>query len=98
MSADVLDLEKVTRSAASRTVRESDFSEDDLLESAQSGLSSASVICYRDPADVRMIRRQSRLLMIALAIVSISAVGVVYKAIQKPDRIVVDMTSGRTVM
>jgi len=56
------------------------------------------VICYRDPADVRTIRRQSRLLILSLAIVGIAVVGVVYKAIQKPDRIVVDMTSGRAVM
>ena len=56
------------------------------------------VICYRDPADVRTIHRQSRLLILSLAIVAIAVLGVVYKAIQKPDRIVVDMTSGRTVM
>lgn len=57
-----------------------------------------TVICYRDPADVRTIRRQSWLIVICLIVVSISVVGVVYKAIQRPDRIVVDMTSGRTVM
>lgn len=56
------------------------------------------VICYRDPADVRTIRRQSWLIVICLIIVGVSVVGVVYKAIQRPDRIVVDMTSGRAVM
>lgn len=56
------------------------------------------VICYRDPADVRTIRCQSRLIILSFVIVSIAVVGVVYKAIQKPDRIVVDMSSGRTVM
>jgi hypothetical protein len=56
------------------------------------------VICYRDPADVRTIRRQSWLIVICLIIVGVSIVGVVYKAIQRPDRIVVDMTSGRAVM
>src|SRR5882672_11119914 len=56
------------------------------------------VICYRDPADVRTIRRQSRLIVLALLIVGVAIVGVVYKAIQKPDRIVVDMSSGRAVM
>ena len=62
-------------------------------------VSSASpVICYRDPADVRTIRRQSRLILLSFAIVAIAVVGVVYKAIQRPDRIVVDMTSGRAVM
>lgn len=56
------------------------------------------VICYRDPADVRTIRRQSRLIILSFVIVTISVLGVVYKAIQKPDRIVVDMSSGRAVM
>jgi hypothetical protein len=56
------------------------------------------LICYRDPADVRTIRRQSRLIMLAILVVAVAVVGVVYKAIQKPDRIVVDLTSGRTVM
>lgn len=56
------------------------------------------VICYRDPADVRTIRRQSRLLILCLLITAIAILGVVYKSIQKPDRIVVDMSSGRTVM
>src|SRR5712692_9977514 len=56
------------------------------------------VICYRDPADVRTIRRQSRLIIVSLVIAAIALVGVLYKSIQKPDRIVVDMSSGRTVM
>src|SRR5260221_6093697 len=56
------------------------------------------VVCYRDPADVRTIHRQSRLIMLAMVITAMAVVGVVYKSIQRPDRIVVDMTSGRTVM
>lgn len=56
------------------------------------------IICYRDPADVRTIRRQSRLLLLALFVTGTAVVGVVYKSIQRPDRIVVDMSSGRTVM
>ena len=36
--------------------------------------------------------------MVAFLIVAVAVVGVVYKAIQKPDRIVVDMSSGRAVM
>ena len=59
---------------------------------------SPPVICYRDPADVRTIRRQTRLIMVAFLIVAVAVVGVVYKAIQKPDRIVVDLSSGRAVM
>ena len=62
------------------------------------GRKSDQVICYRDPADVRTIHRQSRLIILSFVIVAIAVLGVVYKAIQKPDRIVVDMSSGRTVM
>ncbi|MEP6741267.1 MAG: hypothetical protein ABJB61_02120 [bacterium] len=60
--------------------------------------SSGSVICYRDPADVRTIRRQSRIIILCLLITAIAILGTVYKSIQRPDRIVVDMSSGRTVM
>ena len=56
------------------------------------------VICYRDPADVRTIRRQARVIILCLLITTIAILGVVYKSIQRPDRIVVDMSSGRTVM
>ena len=56
------------------------------------------VICYRDPADVRTIRRQSRVMLLCFAVTAVAIVGVVYKSIQRPDRIVVDMSSGRTVM
>lgn len=56
------------------------------------------VICYRDPADVRTIQRQSCLLILSLMIAALAVAGVVYKSIQRPDRIVVDMTSGRAVM
>jgi len=57
-----------------------------------------SVICYRDPADVRTIRRQGRMILLCLLITTIAILGAVYKSIQRPDRIVVDMSSGRTVM
>src|SRR5438552_9964451 len=86
MSADVLDL-PITSSAT-----EAENSLRDELPSV------GPVICYRDPADVRTIRRQSRLIIVSFVIAAISLVVVVYKSIQKPDRIVVDMSSGRTVM
>src|SRR5690349_6660250 len=56
------------------------------------------VICYRDPADVRTIRHQARIIILCLLVTTIAILGVVYKSIQRPDRIVVDMSSGRTVM
>ena len=66
-------------------------------ESANSAVTTP-VICYRDPADVRTLRRQGRMIVLCLLIGAIAIVGVVYKSIQRPDRIVVDMSSGRTLM
>ncbi|MEP6912996.1 MAG: hypothetical protein ABI923_09590 [bacterium] len=76
--------------------RDAEEAESDITRDQASTL--PPVICYRDPADVHTIRRQSRLIVLALLIVGVAIVGVVYKAIQKPDRIVVDMSSGRAVM
>ena len=73
-------------------------STEDLATEAQASRSVTPVICYRDPADVRTIRRQGRLMILCLLISAIAVVGVVYKSIQRPDRIVIDMSSGRTVM
>jgi len=81
----------------SMSATEHDTSEE-LTERSNESLTLPPVICYRDPADVRTIRRQSRLILLAFFIAAIAVIGVVYKAIQRPDRIVVDMSSGRTVM
>ena len=71
---------------------------DNFTETSDQSVPLPPVICYRDPADVRMIRRQSLLIILAFVIATIAVIGVVYKSIQRPDRIVVDMSSGRTVM
>src|SRR6266511_539006 len=86
MSADVLDLPMPASTAEAE-----DSTRDDLQ-------AFGPVICYRDPADVRTIRRQSGLIVLSFVIALVAVVGVVYKSIQRPDRIVVDMTSGRAVM
>src|SRR5262245_59661716 len=85
MSADVLDLSNLV----SDQIQNSDTEHLDLI---------GPVICHRDPADVRTIRRQSRVIIFTLIIAATAVVGIVYKSIQKPDRIVVDMSSGRVVM
>ena len=85
MSADVMELSNVIAE---------DETEHDLDELQALG----PVICYRDPADVRTIRCQSRIIILCLLISTIAIIGAVYKSIQRPDRIVVDMSSGRTVM
>lgn len=87
MSADVLDLQM--------PLLENESEVEERREQAQS---LPPVICYRDPADVRTIRRQSWLLVLAFVVSAIAVAGVVYKSMQRPDRIVVDMSSGRTVM
>lgn len=89
MSANVLDLTMPNTDERSEIAEVAEPSREMLVP---------PIICYRDPADVRTIRRQSRLIILALAIVVAAVSGIVYKAIQKPDRIVVDMSSGRTVM
>ena len=70
MSADVLDLQ-ITDSATG------------IDESAHQEFAPVGpVICYRDPADVRTIRRQSSLMILCFAITAVAIVGVVYKSIQ----------------
>src|SRR6266403_3940129 len=71
---------------------------DNFTDTSDQSVPLPPVICYRDPADVRTIRRQSLLIILAFVIATIAVIGVVYKSIQRPDRIVVDMSSGRTVM
>src|ERR1041385_7090728 len=88
MSADILDLEVPVD-------HERELGKTEVFETESS---VPPVICYRDPADVRTIRKQSRLLLLALFVTATAVVGVVYKSIQRPDRIVVDMSSGRTIM
>src|SRR4051812_16101446 len=85
MSADVMQLPSVTAS-------------EDSTSNVYDQQPFGPVICYRDPADVRTIRRQAQIIMLCLLITAIAILGVVYKSIQRPDRIVVDMSSGRTVM
>ncbi|MFN2513622.1 MAG: hypothetical protein ABR568_19655 [Pyrinomonadaceae bacterium] len=96
MSADVMKLPSVV--SENDEVRGGSNTGDALAHDLDELQSLTPVICYRDPADVRTIRRQSRIIIFCLLITAIATVGVVYKSIQRPDRIVVDMTSGRTVM
>jgi hypothetical protein len=92
MSADVLDLQLPVAAEKAEAIN--------LVEDRPSVANAplTPVICYRDPADVRTIRRQSWLIILSFVIAGIAVVGVVYKSIQRPDRIVVDMSSGRSVM
>jgi len=94
MSTEAMQLPVSTSTTKADALDTSEEHPDDLIHT----LPLSPVICYRDPADVRTIRRQSLLIIFALVIAAIAVVGIVYKSIQRPDRIVVDMSSGRTVM
>lgn len=96
MSTDAIDL--ILPERRERLVLEERESSTNNLQETGNSPAVVPVICYRDPADVRMIRRQSRLLVLCLLVAATAVGGVVYKSIQRPDRIVVDMSSGRTVM
>jgi hypothetical protein len=91
MSASTVDLQSLV-------VNETEISDRAEDRSSERNTQNLPVICYRDPADVRTIRHQSWLIIVSFVIAGIAVIGVVYKSIQKPDRIVVDMSSGRTVM
>ena len=68
MSTDVLDLPMTSSPAEA---------EDSLRDELASVV---PVICYRDPADVRTIRRQGWLIIISFVIAAVAVVGVVYKS------------------
>jgi hypothetical protein len=100
MSTNVLDLPTAISNdetgAANESPERAPRIKSDAVPAEPSSL--GPIICYRDPADVRTINRQSRLILLCFVITGIAIVGVVYKSIQRPDRIVVDMSSGRAVM
>lgn len=55
-------------------------------------------IAYRDPNDVRTIYQLLSVLLITLALFVLSAIGNAWQYWRRPDRIVVDRSSGRVVM
>src|SRR5262245_25051390 len=58
----------------------------------------ASPVAYRDPNDVRTIYQLLSVLLIMLALFVLSAVGNAWQYWRRPDRIVVDRSSGRVLM
>ncbi|MCI0391698.1 MAG: hypothetical protein MOB07_23385 [Acidobacteria bacterium] len=58
----------------------------------------ASPVAYRDPNDVRTIYQLLSVLLITLALFVLSAVGNAWQYWRRPDRIVVDRSSGRVLM
>ena len=55
-------------------------------------------IIYRDPGDIRAILATTRATLLVTLVLLISLAFNIYQYWRRPDRIVVDMTSGRTLM
>ncbi len=55
-------------------------------------------VVYRDPADVRTLFQLLTALMIVLCLLVLSAVGNAWQYWRRPDRIIVDRSSGRVLM
>jgi hypothetical protein len=62
------------------------------------GHADPPMIIYRDPADVRSIFQLLTTLMIVLCLFALSAIGNAWQYWRRPDRIVVDRSSGRVLM
>jgi len=58
----------------------------------------ASPVAFRDPNDIRTIYQLLSVLVIVLALFVLSAIGNAWQYWRRPDRIVVDLTSGRVLM
>jgi len=56
------------------------------------------MVVYRDPADVRTVFQLLTALMVVLCLFVLSAVGNAWQYWRRPDRIVIDRTSGRALM
>lgn len=60
--------------------------------------SEPRIIIYRDPADVRSVFQLLTALMIVLCLFVLSALGNAWQYWRRPDRIIVDRSSGRVLM
>src|SRR5262245_65263067 len=59
---------------------------------------TSRTIVYRDPADVRTIFQLLTAMLVILALFMLSALGNAWQYLRRPDRIVVDRSSGRVLM
>jgi hypothetical protein len=62
------------------------------------GQGSQRAVIYRDPADVKTIFQLLTAMLIVLALFTLSALGNAWQYWRRPDRIVVDRTSGRALV
>lgn len=78
--------------------REGVFSSSEISTGTEEQSQPASPVAYRDPNDVRTIYQLLSVLLITLALFVLSAVGNAWQYWRRPDRIVVDRSSGRVLM
>src|SRR5262249_22410725 len=62
------------------------------------GQAESRVVVYRDPADVRANFQLLTTLLVVLGLFTLSAIGNAWQYWRRPDRIVVDRTSGRVLL
>jgi hypothetical protein len=78
--------------------RDGVFSSSEISAGMEEQSQPVSPIAYRDPDDVRTIYQLLSVLLITLALFILSAVGNAWQYWRRPDRIVVDRSSGRVLM
>ena len=78
--------------------RDGVFSPSEISTGTEEQSQPASPVAYRDPNDVRTIYQLLSVLLITLALFVLSAVGNAWQYWRRPDRIVVDRSSGRVLM
>jgi hypothetical protein len=78
--------------------RDGVFSSSEISTETAEQSQPASPVAYRDPNDVRTIYQLLSVLLITLALFVLSAVGNAWQYWRRPDRIVVDRSSGRILM
>lgn len=84
--------------AVSENLGESEETEPSDLKADDTGLDSAALrVLHRDPDDVRMILSLSLMGILLVALLLISLGFNVYQYLRRPDRIVVDRSSGRVL-
>jgi hypothetical protein len=91
-------MSQVTESAAANAVPPANHPQADENGGQFTGEASPGIVLHRDPADVRTIFQLLTALVTVAALLALSAAGNAWQYWRRPDRIVVDRSSGRTLV
>jgi hypothetical protein len=80
------------------SIRDGVFSSSETLTGTAERSQPVSSVAYRDANDVRTIYQLLSILLITLALFVLSAAGNAWQYWRRPDRIIVDRSSGRVLM